>query len=55
MADLAATLSSKGPFTVMAPTNKAFAKLPKDKLDALLANKDQLKQVQANEGDRERV
>merc|ERR1719487_805297 len=31
-ANLVTTLSSKGPFTVFAPTNEAFAKLPKDVL-----------------------
>ncbi len=35
-AGLAGTLSSKGPFTVFAPTNKAFAALPKGTLEKLL-------------------
>merc|ERR1712099_181621 len=35
-ADLADTLSSPGPFTVFAPTNKAFAALPAGTLDSLL-------------------
>jgi uncharacterized surface protein with fasciclin (FAS1) repeats len=35
-ADLVETLSGKGPFTVFAPTNDAFAKLPKRRLTALL-------------------
>jgi len=35
-ADLAATLSSEGPFTVFAPTNDAFAKVDPDVLSALL-------------------
>ena len=30
------------PFTVFAPTNEAFAKLPKETLDAVLADKEQL-------------
>jgi len=34
--DLAATLSSPGPFTVFAPTNDGFAKLPKGTVDTLL-------------------
>jgi uncharacterized surface protein with fasciclin (FAS1) repeats len=38
-ADLAGTLKSPGPFTVFAPTDEAFAKLPKEKLDALLKDK----------------
>merc|ERR1711865_39333 len=33
------TLSGKGPFTVFAPTNEAFAKLPKATLDTLLEPK----------------
>lgn len=35
-ADLADTLSSKGPFTVFAPTDDAFAKLPAGTVDTLL-------------------
>jgi uncharacterized surface protein with fasciclin (FAS1) repeats len=35
-ADLVKTLSGKGPFTVFAPTDKAFAKLPKGTLAELL-------------------
>lgn len=35
-AGLAETLSGKGPFTVFAPTNAAFAKLPKETLASLL-------------------
>ena len=35
-ADLVKILSGKGPFTVFAPTNKAFAKLPKETLTELL-------------------
>ena len=35
-ADLVKTLSSKGPFTVFAPTDEAFAKLPKGTLEELL-------------------
>jgi len=34
--DLAATLSSPGPFTVFAPTNDGFGKLPKGTVDTLL-------------------
>ena len=35
-ADLAETLSGKGPFTVFAPTNAAFEKLPDGTVDTLL-------------------
>ena len=35
-ADLVETLSGKGPFTVFAPTNDAFAKLPKGTVESLL-------------------
>lgn len=35
-ADLVKTLSGKGPFTVFAPTNEAFAKLPEGTVDGLL-------------------
>lgn len=43
-AGLAETLSGPGPFTVFAPTNEAFAKLPDGTVEALLKpeNKDQL-------------
>jgi uncharacterized surface protein with fasciclin (FAS1) repeats len=35
-AGIADTLQGQGPFTVFAPANEAFAKLPKDALDGLL-------------------
>ncbi len=35
-ADLVGTLKSKGPFTVFAPTNEAFAKLPAGTVETLL-------------------
>jgi len=43
-AGLVDTLSGPGPFTVFAPTNEAFAKLPPGTVDTLLkpANKEQL-------------
>lgn len=44
-ADLVDTLKGEGPFTVFAPTDAAFAKIPADKLNALLANKKQLAAV----------
>ena len=44
-AGLIDTLKSKGPFTVFAPTDAAFAKIPKADLDALLADKAKLTSV----------
>merc|ERR1711972_110915 len=44
-AGLADTLATGGPFTVFAPTNDAFAKIPKETLDGLLADKDALTAV----------
>lgn len=41
-AGLVDTLKGKGPFTVFAPTDEAFAKLPKGTLEALLADKKKL-------------
>jgi uncharacterized surface protein with fasciclin (FAS1) repeats len=38
-ADLGTTLSGNGPFTVFAPTNEAFAKIPASQLQAILADK----------------
>ena len=44
-AGLVKTLQGKGPFTVFAPTNAAFAKIPKATLTALLKNKAELTKV----------
>lgn len=44
-ADLVNTLKGKGPYTVFAPTDDAFAKIPKADLDALLADKEKLTAV----------
>lgn len=44
-AGLVDTLKGKGPFTVFAPTDEAFAKVPKADLDALLADKAKLTAV----------
>lgn len=44
-AGLAPTLKGPGPFTVFAPTDAAFAKVPADKLNALLADKAALTKV----------
>lgn len=44
-AGLIDTLKGKGPFTVFAPTDEAFAKIPKADLDALLKDKKKLAAV----------
>ncbi len=46
-ADLVATLKGAGPFTVFAPTDEAFAKLPAGTVETLLKpeNKDKLKEI----------
>jgi len=44
-AGLVDTLKGSGPFTVFAPTDAAFAKIPKADLDKLLADKAKLKSV----------
>jgi uncharacterized surface protein with fasciclin (FAS1) repeats len=44
-AGLVDTLKGPGPFTVFAPTDEAFAKIPKAKLDALLKDKAALTKI----------
>jgi len=44
-AGLVNTLKGNGPFTVFAPTDAAFAKIPAEALNALLANKQALRKV----------
>ena len=44
-AGLADTLAKNGPYTVFAPTDEAFAKIPVEKLAALLADKEALTEV----------
>lgn len=46
-ADLVATLKGDGPFTVFAPTDEAFAKLPAGTVESLLKpeNKEKLKEI----------
>jgi uncharacterized surface protein with fasciclin (FAS1) repeats len=44
-AGLVETLSGEGPFTVFAPTDEAFAQIPADQLNALLADKEALTAV----------
>src|SRR5215213_6603405 len=41
-AGLTETLKGEGPFTVFAPTDEAFAKLPKDTLESLLQDQEKL-------------
>jgi uncharacterized surface protein with fasciclin (FAS1) repeats len=44
-ADLVAVLQGEGPYTVFAPTDEAFARIPEEDLKALLADKEALTQV----------
>lgn len=44
-AGLVDTLSGAGPFTVFAPTNEAFAKIPSDTLESLLLDKTKLTSI----------
>ena len=44
-AGLVDTLKGDGPFTVFAPTDEAFAKVPEEMLNALLRDKAKLKEV----------
>jgi len=41
-AGLVETLSGQGPFTVFAPTDEAFAQIPQETLQAVLADKEKL-------------
>ncbi len=44
-AGLTATLKSGGPFTLFAPSDEAFAKIPPAQLEALLKDKEQLAKI----------
>ena len=44
-ADLVSTVQEADALTIFAPTNDAFAKVPKDALDSLLADKEALTAV----------
>ena len=44
-AGLAKTLSGRGPYTVFAPTDAAFAKVPKSTLDGLMSDRAELRSV----------
>ena len=45
LAGLVDTLNGEGPFTIFAPTNDAFAAIPADQLQAVLADKDTLTSI----------
>lgn len=45
VADLVGTLEGVGPFTVFAPTDEAFAKIKKETLDAVMADKEKLARI----------
>jgi uncharacterized surface protein with fasciclin (FAS1) repeats len=44
-AGLTDTLNAEGPFTILAPSDQAFAQLPEGELDSLKQNVSKLKQV----------
>lgn len=44
-ANLVETLSQGGPFTVFAPTNEAFSKIPEETLNEILADEEQLTEI----------
>ena len=44
-ADLVAVMKGPGPYTVFAPTDEAFAKVPKEVLDGLARDKAKLQEV----------
>jgi len=44
-ADLIDALKSQGPFTVFAPTDEAFSKIPADQLEAIMADKELLTSI----------
>ena len=44
-AGLVETLKGEGPFTVFAPNDEAFAKIPSDTLDGILADKEMLTKI----------
>jgi uncharacterized surface protein with fasciclin (FAS1) repeats len=44
-AGLVDTLKGKGPYTIFAPTDAAFAKLPKAEIESLLKDKEKLKGI----------
>jgi uncharacterized surface protein with fasciclin (FAS1) repeats len=44
-ADLVVVMKGPGPYTVFAPTDEAFAKVPKETLDALAKDKPKLQEV----------
>jgi len=44
-AGLVETLASDGPFTIFAPTDEAFSKLPEGTIEELLSNKEKLTEI----------
>ena len=44
-ADLIDALKSQGPFTVFAPTDEAFSRIPADQLEAIMADKELLTSI----------
>ena len=44
-ADLLSVLKSEGPFTIFAPTDQAFSKLPKRALENLLSDTSKLEEI----------
>ncbi len=44
-AGLTETLQGEGPFTVLAPADSAFSKLPKEQIEELMSNPDELQEV----------
>jgi len=44
-AGLEETLKGEGPYTIFAPTDEAFAKIPAETLNALIENKDELAKI----------
>ncbi len=54
-AGLVETLAGRGPFTVFAPTNEAFAALPEGELERLLASPDELAEILSHHVVAERV
>ena len=48
VANLSDALRANGPFTIFAPTDDAFKKIPKDTLDAVMQNQHKLQSILKN-------